>query len=53
MAHPKQGILFKTDTYFSTDTYRALRPQTTMAIEKVKTVNKPAQPNDRISIVAF
>ncbi len=31
--------------------YRPLRPQTTIAIEKVNTANNPAQPSDRISIV--
>jgi hypothetical protein len=31
--------------------YRPLRPQTTMAIEKVNTANNPAQPSDKISIV--
>jgi hypothetical protein len=31
--------------------YRPLRPQMTMAIEKVKTANNPAQPSDKISIV--
>jgi hypothetical protein len=34
-----------------TPPYRPLRPQTTIAIEKVKTANNPAQPSDKISIV--